>query len=175
MERGKLMRKTNVGSAVLIVFLMAILTAGCATSAYKDVYKDENSPNVKTFNVLPDDCYVATKRAVLSQNFRIEREDLQARSFTAARYFEHGKDSTVVTVNSNVIAAGKDKSTVYASATQHVEKVRVKTDRTLLGIVPAGSEATKVKQEERTIEDKDFYNKLFAAIEKELNTVGTGR
>jgi hypothetical protein len=154
---------------------MAILTTGCATSAYKNVFKDENSPNVKTFNTLPDNCYLAAKRAVLSQNFRIEREDLQARSFTAARYFEDGKDSIVVTVNANVIAAGKDKSTVYASATQHVEKVRVKSDRALLGLLPVGSEATKVKQEERTIEDKDFYNKLFAAIEKELNIVGIDR
>ncbi|HYA90617.1 MAG TPA: DUF2242 domain-containing protein [Thermodesulfobacteriota bacterium] len=118
---------------------------------------------------------MAGKRAVLNQNFRIEREDLQARSFTAARYFEKGKDSVVVTVNANVIAAGKDKSTVYASATQHVEKVRVKTDRALLGLVPAGSEATKVKQEERTIEDKDFYNKLFVSLEKELSIVRTGR
>jgi hypothetical protein len=169
------MRKNKPRSAVLLMFLMAILTTGCATSAYKNVFKDENSPNVKTFNALPDNCYLAAKRAVLSQNFRIEREDLQARSFTAARYFEDGKDSIVVTVNVNVIAAGKDKSTVYASATQHVEKVRVKSDRALQGLLPVGSEATKVKQEERTIEDKDFYNKLFAAIEKELNIVGIDR
>jgi len=155
------------------MFLMAVLITGCATSGYKDVFNDENSPNVKTFNVLPDDCFIASKRAVLSQNFRIEREDLQARSFTAARYFEDGKDTIVVTINANVIAAGRDKSTVYASVTQHVEKVRVKTERTLLGLVPTGSEATKVKQEERTIEDKDFYSKLFAALEKELGIVRT--
>jgi len=152
---------------------MAVLMTGCATAGYKDVFNDENSPNVKTFNVLPDDCYIASKRAILGQNFRIEREDLQARSFTAARYFEDGKNTVVVTINANVIATAKDKSTVYASATQHVEKVRVKTERALLGLVPAGSEATKVKQEERTIEDKDFYNKLFAALEKELAVVGT--
>lgn len=174
-ERGKEMRRNKPRTAVLVTLLIAVLIAGCATSAYKDVFKDENSPNVKTFNVLPDDCYIAGKRAVLSQNFRIEREDLQARSFTAARYFEDGKDSIVVIINANVMAAGKDRSTVYASATQHVEKVRVKTDRAFLGLVPAGSEATKVKQEERTIEDKDFYKKLFAALEKELRIVRTGR
>ncbi len=157
------------------MFLIAMLMTGCASSAYKNVFNNENSPNVKTFSASPDDCYTAGKRAVLSRNFRIEREDLQARSFTAARYFEDGKDSTVVTVNANVIAAGKDKSTVYASATQHVEKVRVKTDRALLGLVPAGSEATKVKQEERTIEDENFYKKLFAALEEELRIVRTGR
>jgi hypothetical protein len=40
-------------------------------------------------------------------------------------------------------------------------------------LVPAGTEATTVKQEEKTIEGKDFYSKLFAALEKELGIVGT--
>jgi hypothetical protein len=48
-----------------------------------------------------------------------------------------------------------------------------KSKGTPLGLVPAGSGATKVKQEEKTIEDKDFYNKLFAALEKELGIVRT--
>ena len=61
-------------------------------------------PNVRTFNSSVDNCYLAAKRAVLSQNFRIEKEDLQAKSFTAARYFEDGKDSIVLTANANVIA-----------------------------------------------------------------------
>ena len=169
------MKRNRAILTVLFMLLMAVLTTGCATSAYKNVFRDEKSSNVKNFNALPDNCYLAAKRAVLGQNFRVEKEDLQARSFTAARYFENGKDCTVVTINTNVMAAGKDKSTVYASATQHVEKVRVKTDRTLLGLLPVGSEATKVKQEERTIEDEDFYNKLFAAIEKELSIVETDR
>ncbi len=88
---------------------------------------------------------------------------------TSAKYFEDGKDSIVLTINANVIAAGKDKSTIYVSAVQHVEKVRVKTDRTLLGLSPVGSETTEVKQEERTLEEEDFYNKLFTALDKELN------
>ena len=48
-----------------------------------------------------------------------------------------------------------------------------KTDRVLLGLVLAGSEATKVMQKERTTEAKDFYKKLLAALEKELGIVGT--
>ena len=106
---------------------------------------------MRTFNASVENCYLAAKRAVLSQNFRIEKEDLQAKSFTAARYFEDGKDSIVLTANVNIIASGKDKATIYVSAVQHVEKVRTKTDRTFFGLIPVGSEATKVKQEERTI------------------------
>jgi len=37
--------------------------------------------------------------------------------------------------------------------------------------VPIGSKATKVKQEEKTIEDEEFYNKFFNAIKKELNNI----
>jgi hypothetical protein len=36
-----------------------------------------------------------------------------------------------------------------------------------------GLKLQKAKQEEGTIEERDFYDKLFAALEKELGTVGT--
>lgn len=170
------MRKNKtIKFITVLIFLIAVMAvSGCATDAYKNVFNNENSPNIKTFAASVDNCYLATKRAVLSQNFRIEKEDAQVKSFTAAKYFEDGKDSIVLTINANVIAAGKDKSTIYVSAVQHVEKVRVKTDRALLGLLPVGSEATKVKQEERTLEEEDFYNKLFTAVDKELNILKTG-
>lgn len=152
-----------------ILFLLPILLVfACSPQVYKDVFNTDSGPNVRTFNVSVDTCYLAAKRAVLSQNFRIEKEDLQAKSFTAARYFEDGKDSTVLTVNANVIAAGNDKATIYASAVQHVDKVRIKTDRALLGLLPVGSEATMVKQEERTVEDAEFYKKFFESVEREI-------
>jgi hypothetical protein len=162
----------HLGKKTALLFFLVMLLAGCAGNAYKKVFiNGSNNLGVRDFNAPPDISYAATKRAVLNQNFRIEEEDVQARSFTAARYFEDGKDSIVVTINANVMPSGRDKSTVYISATQHVDKVRVKVDRTLLGLLPIGSEATKVKQEKRTIEDRDFYERVFAAIEKELTAV----
>ena len=153
---------------ILFLLFIFLLSACGSPQVYKDVFNKDGGPNVKVFNASVDNCYLATKRAVLSQNFRIEKEDLQAKSFTAARYFEDGKDSTVLTVNANVIAAGSDKATIYISAVQHVEKVRTKIDRTFFGLIPIGSEATKVKQEERTVEDVEFYKKFFDAVEKEI-------
>jgi hypothetical protein len=164
---------------VLKVFLFVITVAaiaGCGTAnVEKQVFNDETSPNMKTLAAPCPICYLASERAVLGQNFRIEKEDAQVNSFTAAKYFEDGKDSIVLTINLNIIAAGKDKSTIYASAVQHVEKVRVKTDRAFLGLVPVGSEATKVNQEERTVEDLEFYKKLFTAIDKELKILNSGK
>lgn len=158
---------------LLVTF--AFLSACGSPQVYKDVFNTDSGPNVKTFNVPVEACYLAVKRAVLSQNFRIEKEDLQAKSFTSARYFEDGKDSTVITLNANIIAAGIDKATIYVSAVQHVEKVRVKTDRTFLGLIPVGSEATKVKQEERTVEDEEFYKKLFDAVEREIKVISEAK
>ncbi|GFP25980.1 hypothetical protein [Candidatus Hakubella thermalkaliphila] len=37
---------------------------------------------------------------------------------------------------------------------------------------PIGSEATKVKQEEKTVEDAEFYKKFFEAMEKETRALG---
>ena len=154
---------------IIISFILAFLLSACGgAEVYKNVFNKDGGPNVKAFNASVDNCYLATKRAVLSQNFRIEKEDLQAKSLTAARYFEDGKDSTVLTVNANVIAAGSDKATIYINAVQHVEKVRTKTQSTFFGLIPIGSEATKTKQEERTVEDMDFYKKFFEAVEKEI-------
>ena len=152
----------------LPIILFIFLSACGSQQVYKDVFNTDGGPNVRTFNASVDTCYLAAKRAVLSQNFRIEKEDLQAKSFTAARYFEDGKDSTVLTVNANVIAAGSDKATIYINAVQHVEKVRTKTQSTFFGLIPIGSEATKTKQEERTVEDVEFYKKFFEAVEKEI-------
>ena len=88
---------------LLMIFLS--LSACGGSQVYKDVFNKDGGPNVRTFNSSVDTCYLAAKRAVLSQNFRIEKEDLQAKSFTAARYFEDGKDSIVLTANANVIAS----------------------------------------------------------------------
>lgn len=60
-----------------------------------------------------------------------------------------------------VIATGSDKTTIYTSAVQHVEKVRIKIDITFLGLIAVKSEATKVKKEEKTVDDEGFYKKFF--------------
>ncbi len=156
---------------LLMIFLS--FSACGSPQVYKDVFNKDGGPNVRTFSASVDACYLAVKKAILTQNFRIEKEDSQAKSFTAARYFEDGKDSIVLTVFANVIAAGNDKATIYVSAVQHVEKVRTKTDRTFFGLIPVGSEATKVKQEERTVEDVEFYKKFFEAVEREIKVLAT--
>lgn len=158
---------------VYFLLLIFVFLSACTPKVYKNLFNTDSGPNVKTFNAPVDTCYLAAKRAVLSQNLGIEKEDLQAKSFTAARYFEDGKDSIVLSINANVIATGNDNATIYISAVQYVEKVRVKTDRLglSLGLIPVGSEATKVKQEERTVEDVEFYKKFFEAVEREIKII----
>ena len=155
-------------AAALGLALLAL--AGCGGNAYERVFNNDQTINARSFNASSEDCYLAAKRAVLDQDFTIEAEDSQARDFKAIRYFPSGKDSTVLEMSINVI--GSDKTKIYASAIQYVDKVRTKTQTTLLGLVPIGSSATKVKQNEESIEDKDFYNRFFEAVEKELKSAG---
>ena len=64
----------------LPVILISLFSACGSPQVYKDVFNTEGGPNVRTFNASVENCYLAAKRAVLSQNFRIEKEDLQERS-----------------------------------------------------------------------------------------------
>ena len=40
-------------------------------------------------------------------------------------------------------------------------------------MIPLGSEARKVKEEETTVEDAEFYKKFFEAVEKEIKVIAT--
>lgn len=151
-------------TAVMIFVILAL--AGCGGNAYEKVFNDDQTINARTFNASAEDCYLACKRAVLDQNFTIESDDAQGKAFKAIKYFPSGKDSTVLEISINIM--GSDRPKVYANAVQYVDKVRTTTQTTMLGLVPIGSSATKVKQNEESIEDKDFYNRFFASVDKEL-------
>jgi hypothetical protein len=68
----------------LFISLFILLLSACGSpQVYKDVFNKDGGPNVRTFNASVDNCYLAAKRAVLSQNFRIETE--------ASRYIFNGQ------------------------------------------------------------------------------------
>jgi hypothetical protein len=55
-----------------LIFLTFLSACG-GQQVYKDVFNTGKGPNVRTFNASGDTCYLAAKRAVLSQNFRVEK------------------------------------------------------------------------------------------------------
>lgn len=155
--------------AAALSFLLILALTGCGGNAYEKVFNNDQTINARTFSASAEDCYLACKKAVLDQNFTIEADDAQLKAFRAIKYFPSGKDSTVLEMSINII--GSERPKVYANAIQYVDKVRTTTQTTLLGLVPIGSSATKTKQNEESIEDKDFYNRFFASVEKALKAV----
>jgi hypothetical protein len=140
--------------ALLLNLLIFLLSACGGPQVYKDVFNTEGGPNVRTFNASVDTCYLAVSRAILSQIFRIEKEDNQSKLLQATRHFQEGKKTIILTVTATVRPTGENKATVYANAVQTVEKLHTKKEYWNLLIIPTpfvkSSEAKTAKEEEKT-------------------------
>ena len=153
--------------------LCCVLASACAEiRTYDNAFTadDANSPNVRTFAAAPDALYGAVSRAIMMDNFRIEKDD--GRALVAGKYFTDGDKTIALAISLTVKEAGNGKSTIYASAVQSVNKIRVRNEYFHLLIIPTpiktSSQATRTKEEEKTIDDVAFYARLFKSVEKEL-------
>jgi hypothetical protein len=57
--------------------IFTFLSACAGPAVYKDVFNVDSGLNARTFSASVEDCYLAVSRVILSQNFRIEKEDSQ--------------------------------------------------------------------------------------------------
>lgn len=158
-------------SSVLVLLLVVCAQVRTYDNAFMS--DDKNRPNVRTFNVPQDILYTATSRAILGDNFRIEKDD--GKHLIAGKYYQDGDKTVTLAISLTVQDAGNGKSTCYASAVQSISKVRVKNEYFHLLFLPTpiktSSQATQTKEEERTIDDEAFYARLFKAVDKELSRV----
>ncbi|MGC8790853.1 MAG: DUF2242 domain-containing protein [Desulfurella sp.] len=158
------------GKYSLLMLIFTIFIASCATNPYKTSL-NSTIDNSKTFDTSAQKCYLASKAVLLKRGFLIEKDEPNAFSFVATRYFPSGKDSTVVVVNINVLQNSQNKSTVFISAMQYENVIRTTTQTTLLGLVPIGSTATTSKQSEKSITDKQFFDTFFKELSNELRQI----
>ena len=166
---------------ISVIFLAYIFfCSGCAsTSVYKEVFNEEPAYNQKVFPVSQEELYQATLRAICSKNFLIEKESTEKDFILARRAFQKGKRTIALVLQAKIISDAAATSTLYLSALETTERSYV-ADRTrfLLFIVPlpggGGKEATSVKEGEKIIEDKTFYQKFFNEIEHGLNPAESG-
>ena len=159
-------------SAVFIL-ISIFLISGCAGPAYKQIFREKPAHNFKDYSSSQDTLFKAVIKTVLARKFIIEEEDEEKGFILAKRFFQKGKNTIVVLVQAKVTSFGKNISTLYINALETTEKVYV-ADRTrfFLFIIPlpygGGKEAHKVKEGEKIIEDKGFYEDFFAAVDKEI-------
>ncbi len=158
------------------IFLAVIffLIAGCATSPiYKEIFKEDSGYNSKEFSVSKDILYDAAIRTICSKNFIIEKEDKENGFILAKRSLQRGKRTTILVLQAKITANQENKAALYLNALQTTERFFV-ADRTrfFLFIIPlpggGGREATTIKEGEKIIEDKEFYQNFLLAIEKEI-------
>ena len=163
-----------------ILGLMGVLLLwGCAsTPVYKEVFKEDVDYNKREFNVSSDVLYQDVVKAICSKSFIIENEDKESGFILAKRYFQKGKKNIILALQAKIVAEGEECATLYLNAVETTERLYV-ADRTrfFLFLIPlpggGGKEATKIKEGEKIVEDKEFYTKFFSLIEREIenNTV----
>ena len=156
-------------------FCLVFFLSGCATfSPSKEVFKEKSTYNSREFPVSSDLLYQAIIKVICSQNFVIDNEDKAKGFILAKRYFQQGKRNIIVILQAKTISDREDKSALYLNALQTTERLFV-ADRTrfFLWLIPlpggGGKEASKIKEEEKIIEDREFYQRFFDEIEKEIN------
>ena len=164
------MCKIKTGIAVLAVLFLS----GCATfNPSREVFKEKVTYNSKEFSVSGGLLYQAVIKVIYAQKFVIEKEDKEGGFILAKRYFQRGKRNIILILQAKLISE-TDKSVLYLNALQTSERLFV-ADRTrfFLWLIPlpggGGKEASKIKEGEKIIEDREFYQKFFDRIEEEIN------
>jgi len=150
------------------------LVSGCGTSSvYREVFKNGPSQyNSRTFSYSQDLVYAALIKALYSRQFIVENENKETGDLLAKRSFQKGKRSITLLLQTKMVT-DEEETTLFLSAIETTERLYV-SDRTrfFLLIIPlpggGGKEATKIKERERPIEDRKFYQQFFEAIEKEI-------
>ncbi len=157
---------------VCALALFALIVYGCATPAYKDVFKDKPAYNSKSFAVNRDLLYQATLRAICARNFIIEKDDQEKGFILARRSFQRGKRTIILVLQASVNFDAAEKAVLYLNALETTERHYV-SDRTrfFLWLIPlpggGGKEGASVKEGERVIEDETFYENFLVEIEAE--------
>jgi len=154
---------------------MAVI-AGCATPVYKNVFKEAESYNTKVFPVPQSALFSAVTRAVLSKNFIIEKEESDKAFILARRSFQQGKRTTALVMQAKMVPMAESKTTLYLNGIQTTEVYFV-ADRTrfFLFLIPlpggGGKQVSQIKEGEKVIEDKAFYQDFFALVDNEIKLV----
>ena len=153
-----------------------VVTAGCATPTYKEVFEEKQSYNCQEFSVPKNILYQATTRAFCAKNFILDKDDAEKGFILAKRSFQRGKRTIALILQAKLDSISPDKTTLYLNALETREVYYV-ADRTrfFLFLIPlpggGGKEGSQIKEGEKVIQDKEFYKNFFDAIQREINIV----
>jgi hypothetical protein len=159
-KRESLIRLSVVGAFLLL--------SGCATfSPSREALQAKPDLNAKTYESPVETCWLALKQVFLKNNYTINMEDSQSGRMQAVKHFDKGALSVDLCIQANFIQSDKNTTQIYLNAVQ-TSKTTYATRKTLFLIPLPGTTRITQATKEGTIEDKNFYEAFFNAIEAEL-------
>lgn len=162
--------KKRLAEIGLVTGLIIFLT-GCATTLPpSEVFRDKTDINTRTFDFPMEKCWQAVKEAALNDGFCITAENSSSGTIETSKYFQKGSKTITITLQAHLQPLEDSKTKIYINAFQTTEALYKSHTTTHLIIIPipSGTQASKVKEEQRTIEDKKFYDAFFKQIEISL-------
>lgn len=157
----------------ILLIAASLMLAGCATPTYREVLKKTPDYNKKEFAVSKEVVFKAAAKVICLKGFMLEKEDENEGFILGKRYFKRGKKNIILALQAKVISDQENKSTLYLTAMETTENSYV-ADRTrfFLFLIPlpggGGKEASTIKEGEKMVEDRHFYNSLLSLIENEI-------
>ena len=158
---------------ILAAAISVLITAGCASPSYKQVFKEKPAGNFRVFGVSNDILYAAAAKVLCERNFIIENEDKDKGFLLGKRSFQRGRKTLVLLMQDKIVADGPNRSSLYVNAIETTETYYVADHtRFFLFLIPlpggGGKDVSTVKEAEKSIQDKHFYEDFFAEIDKKI-------
>lgn len=155
---------------IVSMVIPLLIVSGCAGKEhYKEVFNEGSRYNSRTFEEPIEIVWAVAEKVVLAQGFILEKTDKNAMAMVATRLFK--EDDVTTTLVLSVTARPEGTGTViFATANQTKEKFHSATSYDWFLIIPrpTGATASSVKMGGETIEDPEFFQKFFHAVEKEI-------
>ena len=163
-----------------LVLLVAILSLAACTK--KAVYVDESFSNDSPFKLRVDDDIAlaceSARRSLLGQGYLIELANSDA---VRGRKATRGENTFI---EMNVVCVPEvNGSTIFAAGVLSTYDLKKNSSSASVGLSALGSISlpigqsvdSLVKVSEETIDDKDFYKRFFAAVDKVLGEMEDGK
>lgn len=170
------------GSKILLFCLCVVFQTGCSSQA---VYTSESFAIDSPFKVKLDDevdtACESARRALLGQGYLIETSNSEG--IKARKAYKSEDDQNTFIEMTIVCLPERNGSTLFATGVLSAYALKKSTSSASVGLsalgsisLPIGQSADSlVKVSEETINDKDFYQRFFAAVDNTLGEMRAGK
>lgn len=177
--KGQFMNLRHFSSARMLVLVCIAGLSACAGPKY--AFQKENfeakGPFDHHFNASKQVVYQAMKRVALRQGFAIERDSEPDSAIVVSKQYQEGNLNTLLTLSGLVMGGGKTADAWIAAQEVALKSNEARQTASVglgLGLsipIPTGTTTTLTKERGETVMDKVFYEKIYAAIDREIPLV----